>query len=131
MGADCSSPAYAVESCIRGAYAVHTRHAGLLQQAQNQHPCPGSTWWHTPVSLPLVPQALTQHGSGQCRQHRAALAIQCAYRRHRAQADYQHSVRSVILAQNAWRSRVARRKLRCASVSFLERPPWQFVTFSS
>lgn len=67
-------------------------------------------------SVPVL-AVLDQLSSLICRQHQAALAIQCAYRRHRAQAAYQKSLRSVILAQNAWRARVARRKLRCVLLS--------------
>ncbi len=48
-----------------------------------------------------------------CRQHRAALAIQCAWRQHQAQVAYRRDRRNIVLVQTAWRSRVARRQLRC------------------
>lgn len=47
------------------------------------------------------------------RQHRAALAIQSAWRGHVAQRKYQHTRKSIIMTQNAWRCRMAKRKLRC------------------
>lgn len=47
-----------------------------------------------------------------CREHRAALAIQTAWRGHTARADFLRYRRGVVAAQNLWRSKLARRKLR-------------------
>ena len=58
--------------------------------------------------------ALRQAGRvGRRREHRAALAIQSAWRGHVAQRKYQHTRKSIIMTQNAWRCRMAKRKLRC------------------
>lgn len=46
------------------------------------------------------------------REQRAALKLQTAWRRHRAQKEYQHYRSSVVTAQGLWRIKIARRKLR-------------------
>ena len=46
------------------------------------------------------------------RQHRAALAIQTAWRGHTARANFRRTRRGVVAAQGLWRCKLARRKLR-------------------
>lgn len=60
-----------------------------------------------------VPRELLRTGaSAACREHRAALSIQTAWRRHQAQKDFQQYRHGVVTAQGLWRVRVARRRLR-------------------
>lgn len=47
-----------------------------------------------------------------CREHRAALTIQTAWRRHKAQKEFQRYRSGVVTAQGLWRVKVARRQLR-------------------
>ena len=46
------------------------------------------------------------------RQHRAALAIQTAWRGHTARTEFRRYRHGVVAAQGLWRSKLARRKLR-------------------
>jgi len=62
--------------------------------------------------LCLYPPHLSNVVSGTRREHRAALAIQTAWRGHRARADFLRYRRGVVAAQGLWRSKLARRKLR-------------------